>query len=106
MISLFFYQANAQKDYKKITPKELSSIVTISDLVKDLPADCRLISFELSFTTPNGLRSFALEKDTISSIFKEYMPNPKKGQKIFVTLSGNSCSKSKPKEFKYIIDEK
>ncbi len=106
IISLFFYQANAQKDYKKITPKELSSIVTISDLVKDLPADCNLKSFELSITTPNGLKSFSQLKDTVSGIFKEFMPNPKKGQKIFVTLSANSCSKSKPKEYKYIIDEK
>ena len=105
MISLLFYEANAQKGYKKITAKELAIIVTISDLVKDLPADCSLKSYELSFTTPNGLKSFSRSKDTISYIFREHMPNPKKGQKIFVTMSQNSCKTSQPKEYKFIINE-
>lgn len=105
MISLLFCEANAQKDYKKITAKELATIVTISDLVKDLPADCNLKSYELSFTTPNGLKSFSQLKDTIAPILKQFIPNPKKGQKIFVTMSQNSCKTSQPKEYKFIINE-
>lgn len=105
LIFIFFFSFTfSQKDYKKLSAEQVSKVVTVYDLVKDLPHDCK--TYELSFVTSNGLKSIAMNNsDTIAPLIKEFLPSPKKGNKIFVELMANSCLKSKERKFKFIIDE-
>jgi hypothetical protein len=106
-IFILFFLTNicfAQNGFQKISLDKLISSVKVSDLIKDIPGDCKISNYELSLTSSNGLNTVMATSDSISKYFNGQLPAPKKGNKIFISIKTASCLQKVKKEYKFIIE--
>jgi hypothetical protein len=106
-IFILFFLTNicfAQNGFQKISLDKLMSSVKVSDLIKDIPSDCKISNYEVSLTNANGLHSVIATSDSIGKYFVNHLPTPKAGNKIFISLKSASCLPKIKKEYKFLIE--
>ena len=98
-IFILFFLTNicfAQNGFQKISLDKLISSVKVSDLIKDIPGDCKISNYELSLTSSNGLNTVMATSDSISKYFNGQLPAPKKRkQNIYFYKDSFLFTKSK-----------
>lgn len=93
------------------TPKEikfpkakLGEIKTLSDLISDIPKDCKVMSYIFSVKINSQLGEFSCQGGGISSELKVVISNKEKGEWFFIENIKSTCQKSHKSGYKITLE--
>lgn len=101
-----FFSINGFSQTKEIkaSKKTLESAFELKDIITDIPADCKVQSYVMSFKSGNDLREYTCLTNTFGGNFKAFFSKKEKGFSFFIEKIKSGCGKIPTTRYKITID--
>ena len=96
--------SQAKKEIK-ITKKQLADSKTLSDLISDIPKDCKIKTYFFSANINGSLKEFTCVSEGIIPELKALLLYKEKGQSVFIENIKSDCQKSHQTSYKLTLEE-
>lgn len=94
---------NAQKSKEiKMKSADFEKAYRLQDVIKDIPSDCKVKSYELSVVIAGSEKSVELEGEVLSNDIKAIFAQP--GRKIFIQRITTSCTAKHKTKYTVILE--
>ncbi len=101
-ISTGFAQKKGSHAEIKVKHESIKEAKLLSDAIKDIPSDCKVLSWEVFVVVKGSEKSVTLEGGLLPAWLKEgYMGT---GNKLFVERIRSECEKKHKSKYKIIIE--
>ncbi len=88
----------------KITKKQFTDAKTLSDVISDIPKDCKIQSYVISYSAGSALREYTCMTNLIGQEVKDFLSKKEKDQFFFIENIKSGCEKSPKGKFKITIE--
>ena len=106
LISLTLVGQNKNIKYIEINKDKILKSEKISELIPNLPSDCKIISCEISLTSINGLTSYSAGGEKIDVLIKKQIESKNFTGKMFIENIKLNCKANIGKSYQFkVINE-
>lgn len=88
----------------KITEKQLADAKAVADIISDIPKDCKIQSYVVSYSSGSDLREYTCITNLIGQNVKDFIIKKEKDKFFFIENIKSSCEKSPKGKFKITIE--
>lgn len=102
-MSLTLVGQNKNIKYIEITKEKILKSEKISELIPNLPSDCKTISCEISLTSINGLTSHAIGGEKLDVLIKEQIESKNFTGKMFIENIKLNCKANISQSYQFKV---
>ncbi len=103
------FNSNAQNktvaNEVKISKAKLAALITVKEIISDIPADCLIGSFECSANTKDGIATVTNNSDDFNAITKNVLATLKINNRFYISNFKAPCSAKLKKEYSFVVTE-
>jgi hypothetical protein len=88
----------------KVTKAKIAEMKTLSDIITDIPKDCKVTSFVFSANIGGSLKEFTCMGEGFSPEMKAVINTVEKGKALFIETIKSSCPKTHAFSYKITLE--
>lgn len=89
----------------KITKAKLNAIISVKEIISDIPADCLIGSFECTANSKEGIATVTNNSDDLNAITKNVLGALNVKNRFYISNFKAPCSAKLKKEYSFVIVE-
>ena len=100
-----FSQNKPPTEEVKISKTKLAALISVKEIVSDIPADCLIGSFECSANTKDGIATVTNNSDDFNAITKNVLATLKINNRFYISNFKAPCAAKLKKEYSFVVTE-